>query len=447
MTPMNLAVPQDSNVQLVLDVLPALLVILVASILCGKLAVRWGQPRVVGEMVAGITLGPTLFGRLLPDAQQSLFTPSVKPVLYVLSTIGLTLFMFLVGLGLDHEKAPPGHQKTAAILALSSMVPAILLGCGVGLLFHEELSRTDVSPGMFALFVGGALAVTAFPMLARMLYDNGLERSRLGVLALLAAAVDDAVAWCFLAFLVAFHGDGGLFESVRVVVLSAVFAVFVMTVGRRLLRKLGEKVRSRGDLTSGQFHLILMIVLAAGWFTEEIGVYAVFGGFVVGLAMPHEPAFQKAVQRRLLDTVQGLLVPVFFAFSGLNTQIGGLTGAGTLLPLCALLFAAFVGKYSGCVAVMRARGFSWREGSALGSLMNARGLMILIFVNVGLAEGIINEKTFSLLVVVAVVTSASSMPLFKLSLGRHNAPPPTDRYEKSGRVTVTDAAEAGVVER
>jgi Kef-type K+ transport system membrane component KefB len=437
-TTSTIAAAQDPNVQLVIDVLPALLVILIVSALCGKLAVSWGQPRVVGEMVAGIALGPTLFGRVFPDVQQSLFTASVKPVLYVLSTIGLTLFMFLVGLGLDHEKAPRGYRRTATTLAISSIVPALLLGCGVGLLFHQELSRPDVEPGMFSLFVGGALAVTAFPMLARMLYDQGLERSPLGVLALLAAAVDDAVAWCFLAFIVAFHGNGGLSESIRVVALSAIFAVLMLTVGRRLLRKLGEKTRQRGDLTTGQFHLVLMVVLAAGWFTEEIGVYAVFGGFIVGLAMPRDKAFQQAVRQRLLDTVQVLLVPVFFAFSGLNTEIGGITGAGTLLPLAVLLTAAVVGKFSGSLAAMRANGFSWREGSAMGALMNARGLMILIFVNVGLAEGIINQKTFSLLVLVALITSASAMPLCRLSLGRHPMSLLTTPHESVDPPTVSN---------
>ncbi|MFJ8403586.1 cation:proton antiporter [Streptomyces microflavus] len=418
MTPIPLAATQDPNVQLVLDVLPALLVILILSALCGKLAVKIGQPRVVGEMVAGIALGPTLFGRVFPDAQQTLFAPSVKPVLYVLSTIGLTLFMFLVGLGLDHEKAPDGYRRTATALALSSMVPALLLGGAVGLVFHQELSRSDISPSMFAFFIGGALAVTAFPMLARLLYDQGLERSPIGVLALLAAAVDDAVAWCFLALLVAFHGNEGLLGGAVTIGLSIIFAVLVLTLGRRLLRPLGERVRVQGDMTSGQFWIVVMAVLAAGWFTEAIGVYAVFGGFVMGLAMPRDPAFQRAVRQRLLDLVQVLLVPVFFAFSGLNTRIDGVTQAATLLPLVALLLAAFIGKYSGCMAVMRSRGFSWREGSAMGALMNARGLMILIFVNVGLAEGIINQKTFSLLVLVALVTSASALPLFNLSLGR-----------------------------
>ncbi|NUS85405.1 MAG: sodium:proton exchanger [Streptomyces sp.] len=429
MAPVSLAAAQDPNVQLVLDVLPALLAILAAAALCGRLATAIGQPRVVGEMVAGIVLGPTLFGRLLPDAQQSLFSPSVKPVLYVLSTIGLTLFMFLVGLGLDHERAPRGHRRTATMLAISSIIPALLLGGAVGLLFHRELSRSDVGPWTFAFFVGGALAVTAFPMLARLLYDQRLERSPIGVLALLAAAVDDAVAWCFLALLVAFHSNAGLLDGVLTLVLSAAFAALVLTLGRRLLRPLGERVRRQGDLTSPQFLLLLLIVLAAGWFTEEIGVYAVFGGFIIGLAMPRDAAFQQAVRGRLLDVVQMLLVPVFFAFSGLNTRIEGVTEAATLLPLAALLIAAFVGKFSGCVAVMRGSGFSWREASAMGALMNARGLMILVFVNVGLAEGIINQETFSLLVLVAVITSASAMPLLVLSVGREGAygpPAPTD---------------------
>ncbi|MEU9054294.1 cation:proton antiporter [Streptomyces sp. NPDC048384] len=433
----------DANAQLVLDVLPAVLVILVLSALVGKLFVIMGQPRVLGEMIAGILLGPTLLGRVAPDAKESLFSADVKPVLYVLSTIGLTLFMFLVGVGLDHHKAPKGYQGTAVYLAVSSILPAIAAGFGVGLVFYDNLSLEGVSPTMFALFVGGALSVTAFPMLARMLFDNGLERTSLGVLALLAAAVDDAVAWCLLAFLLAFHNGGALDQSMRTVLLTAAFAVFVLTVGRRLLGRLGEQVERSGMLTSGQFCILLVAVLGAGLTTEKIGVHAVFGGFLVGLAMPRGAVIRRALRERLLDTVQILLVPIFFAFSGLNTQIDGFTDPATLLPLVALILAAFVGKYAGCIAVMKARGFSWREGSAMGSLMNARGLMILVFINVGFAQGVISQKAFSLLVLVGLVTTASALPLCKLSLGGRFPSADNDDQNRAVSVSVDSRSSMG----
>ncbi|MFF7166814.1 cation:proton antiporter [Streptomyces sp. NPDC008086] len=435
----------DANVQLVIDVLPAVLVILVLSALCGRLFVMLGQPRVLGEMVAGILLGPTLLGRVAPDAQDSLFSAEVKPVLYVLCTIGLTLFMFLVGLGLDHHTAPKGYQGTAVYVAVASILPAMAVGCGVGLLFYDSLSLDDVSPPMFAVFIGGALAVTAFPILARMLYDNGLERTPLGMLALLAAAVDDAVAWCLLAFLVAFHKGGGFDESMRTVLLSVVFTVAVMTLGRRLLGKLGDKVERSGMLTSGQFCVVLVSVLGAGLITEQIGIYAVFGGFLVGVAMPRGAVFRRALRERLLDTVQILLVPIFFAFSGLNTKIDGFTDPATLLQLVSLVVAAFVGKYVGCIAVMKARGFSWREGSAMGSLMNARGLMILVFINVGFAQGIIGQKAFSLLVLVALVTTASALPLCKLSLGGRLPSVDSDDQNRSVSVSVDSRTSIGAL--
>jgi Kef-type K+ transport system membrane component KefB len=203
----------------------------------------------------------------------------------------------------------------------------------------------------------------------------------------------------------------------RTVLLAVAFTVVVMTVGRRLLGKLGERVERSGMLSSGQFCAVMVMVLGAGLITEQIGVYAVFGGFLVGLAMPRGAVIRRALRERLLDTVQVLLVPIFFAFSGLNTKIEGFTEVATIVPLLALILAAFVGKYVGCIAVMKARGFSWREGSAMGSLMNARGLMILVFINVGFAQGIIGQKAFSLLVLVALVTTGSALPLCKLSLG------------------------------
>ncbi|MFC4116510.1 cation:proton antiporter [Nonomuraea zeae] len=406
----------DANLALVLKVLPALVVILITAAICGRLATMVMQPRVLGEMVAGVLLGPTLFGWLFPDAQAALFPPEVRPILYVLSTIGLTLYMFLVGAGLDHSARTPGEVRKASVLAASGIVPSLLLGFGTGLLLHSLLSRPDVSPFQFALFVGGALSLTAFPMLARILYERGLENSPIGRLTLLAASIDDALAWCILAVLSAMHIGTGATGALPTIGLTAVFAVVMLKFVAPLLRPMGRTVARTGRLGSGAMYAVILIPLAAGWVTDWIGVYSVFGGFVAGLAMPRDPKFREILHGRMMEVVSTLLLPTFFTFSGLNTQLGGIAGGGMLLAFGLILLAGFCGKYFGCATAMRGIGFSWRDSYAVGALMNARGLMILIFINIGLAQGMITQELFSMLVLVAVITTAGALPLYKLAL-------------------------------
>ncbi|TYB71026.1 sodium:proton exchanger [Nonomuraea sp. PA05] len=406
----------DPNLALVLKVLPALIVILLASWVCGRLAVMVMQPRVVGEMIAGVLLGPTLFGWLFPQAQAALFPAEVKPVLYVVSTIGLTLYMFLVGAGLHHGARVPGEGRRSAVLALSGLVPSLLLGFAVGLALWGALSRPDVGPVQFALFVGGALSLTAFPTLSRILYERGMQNAPLGRLCLIAASIDDALAWCLLAVLTALHLGTDLDGAARTIVMSAVFALVMLLLVARALRPLGRSFAQRGEFSGDAMYVIILVPLVAGWITDGIGVYSVFGGFVAGLVMPRDPAFRRALHDRMMGLVSTLLLPVFFAFSGLNTDLGGIAGGVALLGLAGIAAAAFGGKYLGCALAMRALGFGWRESYAVGALMNARGLMILIFVNIGLAQGMISQQLFSMLVLVAVVTTASALPLYKLSL-------------------------------
>ncbi|WP_242907339.1 cation:proton antiporter [Actinomadura terrae] len=406
----------DPNLELTLKVMPALVVILIASAICGRLALTVMQPRVLGEMVAGVLLGPTLFGALFPDAQRAVFPAEVRPILYVLSTIGLTLYMFLVGAGLDHQAARPGEARRAMGLAVSGVVPSLLLGVTAGALLWGTLSRPDVGRFQFALFIGGALSLTAFPMLARILYERGLENSPLGRLSLLAASVDDALAWCLLAVLSALHLGSGMGDAWRTIGLAAVFAVVMLTVVTRLLRPLGEDFARRGEIGATAMYAVVLVPLVAGWLTDWIGVYSVFGGFVAGLAMPRDMAFRRAVHERMMGAVSTLLLPVFFAFSGLNTDLGGISSLTLLLSLLLIMAAGFSGKYFGCALAMRSIGFGWRESYAVGALMNARGLMILIFINIGLAQGMISREVFSMLVLVAVVTTAGTLPLYKLAL-------------------------------
>ncbi|MFI6643909.1 cation:proton antiporter [Streptomyces sp. NPDC050504] len=411
---MTLAVT-DPNLELTLKVLPALAVILLAAAVFAKLAAMAGQPRVLGEIVAGILLGPTLFGWLAPDAQSAVFPAEARPVLYVLSTIGLTLYMFLVGSGLDHGGHEADRRHHPAVLAVSGLLPSLVLGGAVGLLMWDDVSRQDVSRWEFALFVGGALSLTALPMLARMLYERGLQNSRLGRLALVAASIDDAAAWCFLAMLTAVHTGSGAVDALPMIGYSLLFTAVMMLGVSKLLRPLARHVARQGTLSPGAMYVVVLVPIVCGYVTDLIGIYSVFGGFVAGLAMPRDPQFRQALHRRMMDTVSTLMLPVFFALSGLTTNLRGIS-ADTLLFGVAALLAGFTGKYFGSALAMRKLRFGWRECLAVGGLMNARGMMILVFINIGLAQGLISEPVFSVLVLVAVVTSASALPLYRLAL-------------------------------
>lgn len=395
----------------------AVVLILGASALCGRLAIWIGQPRVLGEMVAGVLLGPSLLGVLAPHFESSIFSAQAKPVLSLVSTIGLTLFMFLVGVGLEGGEAANNRQGSrSGILAVCGFFPTLALGGAVGWALYGTLSRPDVPRYEFAMFVGGALAVTAFPMLARILYERSLQNTQLGRLSLLAASVDDVAAWCFLAFLIALHNGGGVIQALRTLAFAVVFTGLMLIVVSRLLRPLGRYVERTGELGFDGFYLVLGIALLSGLFTDAIGIYSVFGGFVAGVSMPKNKAFRELVHGRVMEVTCILLLPVFFTLSGLNTRLDVFDGWRSLLLFLVILAAAFVGKYFGCAAAMRGMGFSWREAYGVGGLMNSRGLMILVFINVGLSDQIITQKLFSMLVLVAVVTTAAALPLYRLAV-------------------------------
>ncbi|MGB8939529.1 MAG: cation:proton antiporter [Streptomyces sp.] len=406
------------DLELALDVLPALAVILLAAAVCGRLAVMLGQPRVLGEIIAGILLGPTLFGWLTPGLQASVFPAEARSVLYVLSTIGLTLYMFLVGAGIDHGGPASDRRHHPAVLAVSGFLPSLVLGALVGLLMWEDVSRQDVSRWEFAFFVGGALSLTALPMLARMLYERGLQNSRLGRLSLLAASIDDAAAWCFLAVLTAMHTGSGATGALPMIGWTVLFTGVMLFGVSRLLRPLARHVARRHTLSPGVMYVVVLVPIVCGYVTDLIGIYSVFGGFVAGLAMPRDAQFRQALHSRMMDTVSTLLLPIFFALSGLTTDLRGIS-ADTLVFGAAALLTGFTGKYVGSILAMRKLRFNWRECFAVGGLMNARGMMILIFINIGLEQGLITKPVFSVLVLVAVITSAAALPLYRLALPEH----------------------------
>lgn len=406
-----------NQIEFALRVFAALAAVLAATTLCGRLAMLVRQPRVVGEMVAGVLLGPALLGAVAPGVQAQLFPADVKGVLYVLSTIGLTFYMFLVGASLDHGLTGGSNMRRATGLAVSGIVPTFALGAGAALLFFGSLAVEGTSKWEFMLFVGGALSITAFPMLARILQERGIANTPIGGLTLVAAAIDDAVAWVLLAVIIAVGTASGPLDALDTVAGAAVFALLMLTVGRSLFARLGQRVERQGRVSRDVMALILFVVLLAGWFTDYIGVFSVFGGFITGLAMPQSSLVRRELETRLTDLNSILLLPVFFAFSGLNTEVSGFGAGGALwLPLVVIMAVAFAGKYLGCAAVVRAQGFSWRYASAVGGLMNARGLMILVFINIGLAYEMVTPELFAILVAVAIVTTAAAMPIYRASL-------------------------------
>lgn len=398
------------------EVVLALLVILVATTLCGWLCRAVGQPRVVGEMIAGILLGPGVLGLFAPAAEHALFPPAVKSSLNVLSTIGLTIFMFLVGASVDHGLVDRRTVRRSMVVAVAGIGPAFALGAGTALLFADRLSPTHTRSLVFVLFLGGAMSLTAFPVLARILHERAMAGSRLGTLALLAASGDDVFAWSLLAVIVALAEASGLARAGLTVAVAAGFAGFLLTVGRRALEPLARRTELAGGLSPGGVAVLLVVVLASGWFTNLIGIHSIFGGFVAGLAIPRSPVLRAELRRRLTDLAVVLLLPVFFAYSGLNTSFAGFGRQGTLLvPLAVIVVVAFAGKFVGCALTMRWLGYPWRHASAMGGLMNARGLMILVFIDIGLQHHVIAGPTFAILAVVAVLTTAAATPIYRLA--------------------------------
>jgi Kef-type K+ transport system membrane component KefB len=395
-----------------------LAVILLACRLVGQLARRIGQPQVVGEMIAGVLLGPSLLGAVWPQAERFIFTEPTRNVLYCGSQLGVGLYMFLVGLTFrtDHFRE---RARSAASVSLAGMLVPFALGALLAIWF-------DHVPGLFAeqvryfevaLFLGAAIAITAFPMLARIIHERGLAGTPLGTLALAAGAIDDAAAWCVLAVVLATFGAGA---KVAVVAIggAALYGALMFTAGRRLLEPLGRLAERRGEVSYPVIAVTLGLLCLCCWYADVIGIHAVFGGFVLGIAMPRG-VFAEDLRRKLEPMSVVLLLPMFFTFSGLNTELNVLVQPELLLATVAVLAVSILGKGVACWAAARWHGEDQRTALAVGSLMNARGLMELIIINIGLQRGIIGKPLFSILVVMAIVTTLMATPLFEWTYGRH----------------------------
>nr|APZ78840.1 cation/H(+) antiporter [Stigmatella aurantiaca] len=388
-----------------------LIAIIGLSRLIGRVT-RWmGQPLVIAEIVAGIVLGPSLLGWLAPDMMHSLFPDSSLPVLKMLSQVGLILFMFLIGLELD-PKLLKGRGHSSVVISHSSIIAPFVLGAGASALWlHRSLSSPEVPFLSFVLFMGVAMSITAFPVLARILSERGLLQSKVGVISITCAAVDDVTAWCLLAFVVSIVRATSLMEAAGTTLLALLYILFMLLVVRPFLSRLGARVASKDGLTQNVVAGTLVLLLASSWATELIGIHALFGAFLLGAVIPKEGGLAEALAERLEDVAVVLLLPIFFAYSGLRTQVGLLNSAEAWAMCGLIILLACVGKFGGSAVAARLTGLRWREASAVGVLMNTRGLMELIVLNIGLDLGVISPTLFTMMVVMALVTTFITSPL------------------------------------
>ena len=394
----------DQEVQLFLA---DLAIIILLARLFGMAAKRFGQPPVLGEIIAGILLGPTLFhGKITA----TLFPITVRPPLSALANLGVVMFMFVVGYELD-QRLIRGRGRVAVSVSASSIILPLSLGAGLGAWLASRHHVHRVLP--FALFVGAAMSVTAFPVLARILTDRGMHRTRIGGLALACAAIDDVLAWSLLGVVAAIAGAGG--QQLRLLLVPAYAAVMFGFV-RPLLRRLVDVYQRRGRLTPNVLAAVLIGLLLSSYATEWMGLKHIFGAFLFGVVMPREgaaAALREEILHRLEQVSVLVLLPVFFVVSGLNVNLSSV-GLSGLVELCLILLVAIVGKFGGAFAGARLAGVRGRRAGALATLMNTRGLTEIVILSVGLQLHILDQSLYSLMIVMAVVTTLMAGPLLHL---------------------------------
>lgn len=407
--------PADTAIHFFLQ----LTVILAACKLAGLAAQRVGQPPVVGEMIAGVVLGPSLLGRIAPDLQSELLpTGTSNLVLYTVAQLGLVLYMFIIGLNfdIDHVRQRAG---TAAAVSITGTVAPLAIGAlaAIPLLSAGGFFGDGVTLGMAMMFLGASIAITAFPMLARIIFEKKLTGTSLGTLALACGATADAISWCILATVLAIHRSSPMLAVIAIGG-GVVYTVVLLTIGRRGLQPLGRMAEANRAVSPSMLSTVLILLMACAWLTDTIGIYAIFGAFILGVAMP-SGFFATDLTAKMEPLTTTLLLPLFFVYSGLNTQIG-LVNTPTLWAVTlGLLVVAVMGKGVACAVAARLSRVPLRESVALGALMNARGLIELILLNIGLEAGIITPTLFTILVMVAVVTTLMTSPVFEWVYGRH----------------------------
>ena len=396
----------------IFHVLLALIAVLLASRCLGALFRKIHQPQVIGEMFAGILIGPSLLGRVAPDVSAFLLPPEIAPELGIIAQIGVVLFMFLVGLELDTRGIRRRPHAALAISQASILVPFVLGGV-LALYVYPRFSTSDVPFFVFALFMAISMSVTAFPVLARILTERQLHKTRLGIVALTCAAINDAMAWCLLALVVSV-AQASPGDALKTTVFTGLFVAGMFFLARPLIRRWACKLSAEQTASQATMGLVFIGFLAAALTTEAIGIHALFGAFLFGALIPHDSPLARELTMRLNDAVVVLFLPVFFAFTGMRMQIGLVSG-GEAWAVCGLIIlVATLGKFGGSYVAARFSGMPPRDSATIGLLMNTRGLMELVVLNLGLDLGVISPALFAMLVLMALVTTFATSPLLSL---------------------------------
>jgi len=416
MPPVDPAQAKESVNQL-LHVLLALATVIVTARAVGAIFKLLRQPPVIGEVIGGILLGPSFLGRMAPEWYAYVLPPSAAPFLGVIAQLGVIFYMFVVGLELDLKVLRKSGHATLAISHASIMVP-FLLGSGLALWIYPTMSTPDISFTAFSLFLGVSMSVTAFPVLARILTDRGIQKSRMGAIALTCAAVDDVTAWCLLAFVVSIV-QAKVGGAILTLSLTAIYIAMMFLIGGPVIRRLVPWLETWDELTEGGIAIFFVGLLLSALATEFIGIHAIFGAFLLGAITPHDSRVAKELTDRIEDLVRIMFLPAFFAFTGMRTQVSLVSTQEEWILCGVIILVATIGKFGGTLIAAKLTGLNWRDSSALGILMNTRGLVELIVLNLGLDLKVISPQLFTMLVIMALVTTFATAPILELITRNH----------------------------
>ena len=390
---------------LLLQVIIIMIVVRVFGFLFNKI----GQPSVVGEIIAGIVLGPSILGAFFPGLFNFIFPASSFVNIQFLSQVGLMLFMFVIGMELDISLIR-NQAREAVIISHASIIIPYTLGVTLALYLYKQFAPANISFSSFALFMGIAMSITAFPVLARIIQERNLTRTKLGVMAITCAAADDVTAWCILAALIAIVKAGSSASTLFTLGLVITYLLIMLFVVRPLLKKLGTIYNKKEAISKPMMAIVFMVLLLSSFATEVIGIHALFGAFLAGVIMPPGMNFRKTVTDKVEDVSLVLLLPLFFVFTGLRTHIG-LLNQGHLWVACGwIILIAVAGKFGGSTIAAKAVGQTWKDSLSIGALMNTRGLMELVVLNIGYDLGILNAEVFTMMVIMALVTTLMTSP-------------------------------------
>ena len=398
-----------------------IITILFISKLFGMMISRFGQPSVVGEMLAGIFLGPSVLGFIFPAFSEFLFPKATLSNIQFLSQIGLAFFMFVVGMELDMKKLK-GKASNALVISHASIVIPFFLGVLVSYFIYEDFAPAHIPFLSFALFMGIAISITAFPVLARILQERQLNSTALGAIAIACAAFDDITAWCILAIVIAIVKAGSIISALFTIALAILFVLLMFYIVRPRIEKNAFKYRDSAHFNKKFVALAFFVMLISAYITETIGIHALFGAFLAGVMMPQNVYIKDRLREKIEDVSVLFLLPLFFAFTGLRTQIGLLNDSHLWLICGLIVFIAVFGKFGGSAMAAKLMGQTWRDSFSIGALMNTRGLMELIVLNIGYDLGVVSPSLFAIMVIMALSTTLMTGPLLGFIERFHKVP-------------------------